>query len=323
MPDTAESIATTDTTPRLITIGETMMMLTPEYAEPLATARTVSLHPGGAESNVASHAAHLGIPSAWVSRVGDDVLGHRIRRSIADHGVDIRWVSCDSTAPTGVYFKDPGHGVLYYRRGSAASRMDPAAVARVPLEDAAIVHLSGITPALSVSCAELVDAVFKRVALSRASLSFDVNYRPSLWPVGAAAPALRGLANRADIVFVGLDEANALWGCSTPDDVRTILPDPERLIVKDGDVGATEFSAGSQMFEPAIPTEVIEAVGAGDAFAAGYLSAALRDSSTRDRLRSGHERARLVLLSTSDFVAAPPPTESASRARKTPTERTD
>jgi Entner-Doudoroff aldolase len=178
--------------------------------------------------------------------LGDDVLGYRLRRSIADQGVDTRWVSCDPNAPTGVYFKDPGHGVFYYRRGSAASRMDPATVAGVPLEDAAMVHLSGITPALSQSCADLVDKVFERVAASAASLSFDVNYRPSLWPEGAAAPTLRALANRADIIFVGLDEAQSLWGCTTAQDVRTVLPDPGRLIVKDSDVGATEFSAGTR-----------------------------------------------------------------------------
>ena len=303
MPHTPLATAPDEAAPRLITIGETMMMLTPEYAEPLSTARNLSLHPGGAESNVASHAAHLGVSSAWVSILGDDVLGHRIRRSVAEHGVDTRWVGWDPTAPTGVYFKDPGHGVLYYRRGSAASRMNADTLADIPLEDAAMVHLSGITPALSKSCADLVDAVFKRVSAGAASLSFDINYRPSLWPTVAAAPTLRALANRADIVFVGLDEAQSLWGCDTAQDVRKVLPDAERLIVKDSDVGATEFSAGSHTFEPAIPTEVIEAVGAGDAFAAGYLCSALRGDDTRERLRAGHERARLVLLSTSDFIA--------------------
>lgn len=293
------------------------MMLTPEHAEPLASAMKLALHPGGAESNVASHAAHLGVSSAWVSVLGEDVLGYRIRRSIEHHGVDVRWVTSDSKAPTGVYFKDPGHGVLYYRRGSAASQMDPATVASVPLESAAIVHLSGITPALSESCANLVEAVYERVAASGAALSFDVNYRPSLWPTDSAAPTLRILANRADIVFVGLDEAEALWGCGTPDDVRAMLPDTVRLIVKDGDVGATEFSDGTRVFEPAIPTEVIEAVGAGDAFAAGYLSAALEGSTTRDRLRAGHERARLVLLSTSDFVADPGSADSAPTCTET------
>ena len=249
--------------------------------------------------------AQAGLSSAWVGVVGDDVLGHRIRRSIERLGVDTRWVTYDSAAPTGVYFKDPGHGVLYYRSGSAASRMSPATVASIPLEDADIVHLSGITPALSASCAALVDMVFERVAASSATLSFDVNYRPSLWPEGAAAAVLRTLTSRADVVFVGRDEAQALWGCSTADDVRALLPEPGRVVVKDNDVGATEFSADGSVFEPAIPTEVLEAVGAGDAFAAGYLAGLLRGAAAHDRLRAGHERARLVLLSTSDFVAEP------------------
>ncbi|MEO7015731.1 MAG: sugar kinase [Leifsonia sp.] len=294
---------TLEAAPRLIAIGETMMMLVPARAESLSTADELRIHAGGAESNVACHVAHAGLSSAWVGALGNDVLGHRIHRTIESHGVDTRWVTFDATAPTGVYFKDPGHGVLYYRAGSAASRMSPGTVASIPLEEADIVHLSGITPALSASCAALVDTVFERVAASSATLSFDVNYRPSLWPEGAAAPALRALANRADIVFVGRDEAQALWGCSTADDVRALLPEPGRLVVKDGDVGATEFSTEGSVFELAIPTDVLEAVGAGDAFAAGYLSALLRGDTTNARLRAGHERARLVLLSTSDFVA--------------------
>ena len=305
---------TLEAIPRLITIGETMMMFAPARAESLASAEDVHLHPGGAESNVACHVAHAGLSSAWVGVVGDDVFGYRIRRSIEGHGVDTRWVTCDTAAPTGVYFKDPGNGVLYYRSGSAASRMSPATVASIPLEDAEVVHLSGITPALSASCAALVDTVFERVAASGATLSFDVNYRPSLWPVGAAAPLLRTLASRADIVFVGRDEAQALWGCSTADEVRALLPEPERLVVKDGDVGATEYSTGGSIFEPAIPTEVLEAVGAGDAFAAGYLAALLRGEAISDRLRAGHERARLVLLSPSDFIAEPASTHSSVRA---------
>ncbi|AMM34437.1 carbohydrate kinase [Sinomonas atrocyanea] len=303
--------------PRLITIGETMMMVTPARAESLATADDVSLHPGGAESNVACHTAHLGIPSAWVSAVGDDVLGRRLVRAIQERGVDTRWVTADPEAPTGVYFKDPGHGVLYYRRGSAASRMSPATVADIPLEDADIVHLSGITPVLSASCAALVDAVIDRVAASDATLTFDVNYRPSLWPEGVAAGVLRQLANRADVVFVGLDEAQALWGCATPDDVRDLLPGPDRVVVKDGDVGATELGRDGTVFEPAIPTEVLEAVGAGDAFAAGYLAADLNGAGASGRLRAGHERARLVLLSMSDFVADPPAAASAALTQPT------
>lgn len=277
-----------------------MAVVSPARAESLATAREMQLDAGGAESNVACQAARLGIESAWAGRVGDDVLGHRIRRSISRRGVDVRWVSFDPDAPTGVYFKDPGRGALYYRRGSAASRMTPATVARVPLEAARVVHLSGITPALSQSCALLIDTVFERVANSAALLSFDVNYRPALWSPGTAPEALLSLARRADIVFVGLDEAAALWGCERAEDVRGLLPEPRWLVVKDGGIGATEFASAAPVFVPAIPTDVVEAVGAGDALAAGYLAATLKGLTARERLQSGHECARLALLSTCD-----------------------
>ena len=291
----------------MITLGETMALITPAHAEPLRAAREVRLLAGGAESNVAMHAAQLGVPTAWVSALGDDALGVRVRDEVAARGVDTRWVTMDPDAPTGVYFKDPGHGVLYYRRGSAAARMCPASVADVPLEDAEVVHISGITPALSASCAALIDTVIDRVTAGPGIVAFDVNHRPALWAPGAAASALLPLARRADLVFVGLDEAECLWHTATADDVRALLPEPATLVVKDGDVGATEYrraaGADHRTFAPAIPTEVVEAVGAGDAFAAGYLAALLQGADAAARLQGGHQRAHLVLQSTSDFVA--------------------
>ena len=293
-------------TPRLITLGETMVMLTPGCAQSLSEAAELQVHVGGAESNVATHAAALGIDAAWVGAVGADVLGARVRDAIAARGVDVGWVREDPSAPTGVYFKDPGHDVLYYRAGSAASRLTADDIAEVPFEHASIVHLSGITPALSSECAALVDTVFDRVDSGDSLLSFDVNHRASLWAPGEAASALLALARRADIVFVGLDEAHTVWGCRTAADVRALLPEPARLVIKDGDVGAVEFAregtSDSMAFAPAIPTDVVEAVGAGDAFAAGYLSALLHGASSAECLRAGHARAHLVLLSTSDFV---------------------
>lgn len=308
------SSPTSTVRPRLIAVGETMAMITPASAEPLATANELRLHVGGAESNVAMHAAALGIPCAWVSAVGDDALGERVRREVAERGVDVGWVVVDPRAPTGVYFKDPGNGVLYYRRGSAASCMTAESIADVPLEEAEVVHVSGITPALSADCAALMDALVERVSGSEGVLSFDVNHRAPLWEAGAAAPLLLELARRTDLVFVGLDEANVLWGCDTPAEVRTLLPEPERLVIKDGDIGATEFERRGdgdvETFVPAIPTVVVEPVGAGDAFAAGYLAAFLNGAGSEDRLRSGHERAHLVLQSTSDFVPEQPASES-------------
>ena len=288
--------------PEVLAVGETMVLVAPSLAEPLETAIDFHLDPGGAEANVASHLAALGRRAAWAGLVGDDALGRRLVAQLAARGVDTTWVGADAEAPTGVYVKDPGRGVRYYRRGSAASRMDPAFVARLPIAGARLLHLSGITPALSASCDALVDTLFDTARAAGVPVSFDVNHRPALWPsTDAAARRLRALAARADLVFVGLDEAAALWGAENAKDVRGLLPDVQLLVVKDGAIGATAFDADGSEHAPALVAELVEPVGAGDAFAAGYLDAWLDGASPADRLRAGHERAVLVLGDTADF----------------------
>src|SRR4029453_5610146 len=146
--------------PEVLAVGETMVLVAPALAEPLEDAEDFHPDPGGAEANVASHLAALGRRAAWAGLVGDDALGRRLVRQLGARGVDTRWVGTDREAPTGVYFKDPGRGVRYYRRGPARSRVCPVVAASPPIASARIIHLSGITPALSPSCDGLVDALY-------------------------------------------------------------------------------------------------------------------------------------------------------------------
>lgn len=287
----------------LLCIGETMALVTPTSQIRLREAETFHLDAGGAESNVAAHAAALGRHSQWFSRLGNDEIGRRVASVIASRGVDVSSVTFDPDAPTGVYFKDPGHEVLYYRRGSAASHLCAQDASDIALHDVAIVHVSGITPALSSSAEGFVEALIDRVHASGSLVSFDVNYRPKLWECSVAGPTLVHLAKRADIVFTGRDEAFTLWGTESAEEVRETLSEVPTLIVKDGAVGATEYSETGVTFEPAEPAEVIEVVGAGDAFAGGYLAAYLSGATPRQRLREGHLRAALTLQTTTDFTA--------------------
>jgi 2-dehydro-3-deoxygluconokinase len=321
-------------------VGESMALVTPDPPAPLSLGGPMRLEVAGAESTVACYLAQLGREVAWVSRVGADPLGDLLLSAIGKWGVDTGFVEVDRVAPTGVFFKDPGRPatsqspgrpvgrghprnerpassggrpsagaithVHYYRAGSAASRLGPET--RVPR--AALTHLSGITPALSASCAALVDRL-----LSERRCSFDVNYRPGLWPVASAAPVLLGRAARASIVFVGLDEARTLWGVSSAAGVRALLPQPSVLVVKDGAAGATSFHPGGTDFVPAPPVEVVEPVGAGDAFAAGYLAGLLRGLPEADRLTLGHHIAAAALTVTGDVAAlsaATPPATASS-----------
>ncbi|MCR2783500.1 MULTISPECIES: sugar kinase [unclassified Microbacterium] len=290
----------------LLAIGETMAMVAPMTAVPVEAAETFRLDAGGAESNVASHVAAAGVPAAWYSRLGDDALGRRIAARIASRGVDISRVDIDRRHPTGLYVKDPGRGVTYYRAGSAASHLSRADADALEFDGVAVVHVSGITPALSVSAAAFLAHVIDRARRAGVLVSFDVNHRAPLWSAAAASAPLLALARRADVVFVGRDEAETLWRAATPEAARALLADVPQLIVKDGAVGATLFDGQAAMFEPALVVDVVEPVGAGDAFAGGYLAALLSGDGPAARLRAGHARAALTMQTTGDFPDAAP-----------------
>lgn len=285
----------------LLCVGETMAMVTPVDPQSVRIATTFRLHAGGAESNVAMYAARNGVTTAWLSRLGEDPIGSRLLNEISAAGVIVEHVERIPTHPTGLYLKSVENNrteVFYYRAGSAASTMGPEMLSRLNIGDVRAVLSSGITVALSESCRQLVDTI----ADSPTRFAFDVNYRPALWPAATAAEVLRPIARRADIVFVGLDEAKVLWGSTTADDVRDVFPNVPRLVVKDSDVGATEYNDHGSVFAPSPVVEVVEAVGAGDAFAAGYLTADFDGLDALARLRRGHQLAARALTTTADVA---------------------
>ncbi|MFS0714007.1 sugar kinase [Microbacterium sp. 2P01SA-2] len=285
----------------LLTAGETMAMVAPVSAERLEHAEVFRIDAGGAESNVAAHAAALGQPAAWFSRVGDDALGRRVVSRVGSRGVDVSRVVVDAAHPTGLYVKDPGHGVAYYRAGSAAAHLSVVDADELSWAGVGMLHVSGITVALGGTAPAFLRRLVARARVAGVPVSVDVNHRAPLWAASAASGPLLELARSADVVFVGRDEAETLWGAADAGAVRALLPDTPQLVVKDGAVGATLFARDDADFEPALVVDVVEPVGAGDAFAGGYLAALMAGASTRERLRSGHERAALTIITTGDF----------------------
>ncbi|WP_282848642.1 sugar kinase [Microbacterium oxydans] len=289
--------------PEIVCIGETMALITPTDSR-LAEAAEASVGLAGAESNVAAGVASTGHRVAWASRLGADPLGDRVASELERRGVEL-WVERDDAAPTGVMFKDPGaesSSVYYYRSGSAASRMEQGFLAPSRLDGVRIVHTTGITPALSASCRQMVDRLFTDARAAGALVSFDVNDRRPLWSRDDAAETLARLADAADITFVGRDEAERIWGTVTPTEIRAFLPNCALLIVKDGDVGATAFEGEAEpVFVPAPVVDVVEPVGAGDAFASGFLAATLDGEDLASRLSAGHAAAERVLTIAADL----------------------
>lgn len=331
------------TTPAdVVCLGESMVTFLPSRPGRLADVPSFDRGIGGAESNVACALAAAGHRAAWVSRVGADGFGDHLVAAIAAYGVDTSFVRRDPSRPTGIYFRTATdratdvHEVAYYRAGSAASAMSPSTVPCDGLPAGRILHLSGITAALSADCLALLHELTAPRA-ERPLISFDVNHRPGLWR-GESPAVLLELARRADVVFVGEDEAEEAWGVVGAAAIREALPEPGVVVVKRGADGVTVFShptpplpepgalppdpqsssAGrAEIHEaprsgpdtvthvPALRVDVVAPVGAGDAFAAGFLSATLRGLPVRDRARHGHLMAAAVLTVPGDLTAPP------------------
>ncbi|MGM1065311.1 sugar kinase [Saccharothrix sp. Mg75] len=291
----------------VVCLGETMAVLVPADPGPVRAARTWTRAIGGAESNVAVHLCRLGVRSRWVGAVGDDAFGGAVLDAVGGAGVDVTGVRVDPDRPTGLYVKEAdaaGSRVRYYRRGSAASALDPSVLDRLDLRDTLLVHVTGITAALSDSCLDLLRAVLD--GPRAAPVSFDLNWRPALWR-DRDPGVLRDLADAADVVLAGADEAQAVWGTGDPDELRALLPRPRTLVVKHGARGATVVEDGATTFHPGLRVDVVEPVGAGDAFAAGYLAAHLAGDPPARRLRAGHLQAASALLTREDVGEPLPP----------------
>ncbi|MEU6145923.1 sugar kinase [Streptomyces sp. NPDC047081] len=294
----------------VVALGESMVTFLPTRPGRLADVPSFERGIGGAESNVACVLAAAGHSVRWVSRVGADGFGDHLVETIGSYGVDVTAVRRDPARPTGIYFRTAGdratdaHEVAYYRAGSAASAMAVGNTDLDAVRAGRVLHLSGITAALSESCLRLMREL-TALRAGRPLVSFDVNHRPGLWLDGDGPQALLELARRADLVFVGEDEAEEVWGLHGAHAVRAAFPDPETLVVKQGGRGATVFAKGDVTFVPAPRVDVVAAVGAGDAFAAGFLSATLRGLPMKARVRHGHLTAAAALTVPGDL--APPP----------------
>ncbi|RDI49625.1 sugar kinase [Nocardia mexicana] len=319
----------TPTTPRAVTVGEGLAVLVAQPG-PLEDSPLFERAAGGAEVNVATVLAQLGVDTAWVSRVGDDGFGRYLLRHLSERGVRTDAVYTDPARPTGIYVKERGGGsgaatdlaigasrMLYYRGGSAASALSPADLTASAelLDGCELIHFTGITTALSASATELTDRL---VTLPRHGrmVSFDLNYRPALWirRTESATDVLARQVSGSDIAFLGADEAEEVFGTGDPARLREMFPRPRHLVVKNSGHSVTGFLGDERREVPALRLAVTEAIGAGDAFAGGYLAALLQGRPHEQLLRFGHLCAAAALTGTGDIAELPPLAHLENRA---------
>lgn len=298
-------------TGRVATLGEALALVHATELGSLAHVDTLRLATGGAEANVAIGLSRLGVRASWTGRVGDDSLGIRVARELRAEGVDTRAI-VDGAAPTGLMLKEwPRSGqtsVAYYRRDSAGSRLGPGDVVELGLETAALLHVTGITPALSASAREAVDAAVDAAVRLGVPVSFDVNHRTSLWGDDDPAELYRSLARRATVVFAGDDEARILAPqASTPEQLARAIASlgPAEVVIKLGAEGALALIDGELHQVAAVPVPVVDTVGAGDAFVAGYLAERVRGLAPRARLQTAALAGAFACTNAGDWEGYP------------------
>jgi 2-dehydro-3-deoxygluconokinase len=294
---------------RVITAGETMALVVPPSPGRLRHATSLSLSIGGAESNVAIGLARLGIPASWISVLGDDELGELVLHRLRAEGVDTSGVRRIADRATGLYLREEVAGrlrVYYYRSGSAAATLSPNAFDPSMLQGAAFLHLTGITGALSQECAEFLPWAAMTARDAGVRVSYDVNYRSRLWEPSAAQAATEALLPLIDVLFVGHDEANALWGWETDTALEQLSKiGPSEVILKLGADGCAAMINGEQLTSPGFPARQLDPIGAGDAFDAGYLAATLWGWAPEKRLRAANAMGAFCVQNLGDYEGLP------------------
>ncbi|WP_369255502.1 sugar kinase [Geodermatophilus amargosae] len=275
--------------PGIVTLGETMALLWPPEVGPLRHAPSLRLGVAGAESNLAVGAVRLGVPATWLGRVGDDEFGRLVATTLRGQGVTTTAV-VDPGAPTGLMVKERRTAratrVLYYRSGSAGSRLGPGDLDPAVIAGARVLHVTGITPALSASARAAVFAAVEEAVAAGVPVSLDLNYRSALWSAGEAGPVLRELVRRADVVLATEEEARLV--VDAPDDRALVAAlaalGPRHVLLKQGAAGSLSGIEDRLYRVPARTVPVVDPVGAGDAFGAGYLSGLCRGLDAEERL---------------------------------------
>ena len=304
----------------VVTLGECLASLVATTPGPLAEATTFERYVAGAEANVAVGLARLGHPVAYLGRIGGDGFGTAIVRRLRGEGVDVTHLAIDPDARTGVMIRERrtvgAAEVLYHRAASAGSKLTPADIDRAVdagvFEDARWLHLTGITPALSeTACAATIRArdVAREAGMQ---VSLDINLRRRLWADEVASRTLRDVTAGVDVVLGSPDELAVLADTDPDADpaelaAAVVTLGPATVVAKLGSDGAIGLEAGATpVLVPAITVPVVvDPVGAGDAFCAGFIAGRLDGVDLETALRMGNACGALAVAAIGDQAGLP------------------
>lgn len=296
----------------VVTIGETMVLFTPESVGSFRHANKFEKTLGGAESNVAIALSRLGHKAGWISRLGNDDFGMYVRNYIRGEGVDTSQVIFDQNHQTGVFFKERKSlgepKVFYYRKHSAASQLQPSDINEDYIAKARYLHITGITPALSETAQETILHAISLARKNHLTVVFDPNIRLRLWSKEEASKVLNSIAQMCDIVLPGVEEGKILTGETEPELIAAALLKGETkcVVVKNGAKGVYYKTIDEDGHVPGVVVEkVIDPIGAGDGFAAGLLSGLIQNLSISESIRRAHQVAAYALSVPGDVEGYP------------------
>lgn len=305
-------MTTTETRYDVLALGESLGLIVPERVGRIGHGAPARYAFGGAESNVAIGVSRLGVRAAWAGRLGADSVGAMIRRELRAEAVDVHAVT-DAQRPTALMLKEwarPGASrITYYRHGFAGSAFSSADVPAEPIAGSSVLHITGITPALGDGPSAAIHTAIDVAHGAGRVVAFDVNHRPSMWSsLAEAAEAYRAIARRADVIFAGQDEAELLTGETGLDaqlDALLALG-AQHAVIKLGEDGAASLQAGGEQVRvDAVRVSVVDTVGAGDAFVAGWLTEFCAGASSQQRMTTAAACGALACTVEGDWEAAP------------------
>jgi 2-dehydro-3-deoxygluconokinase len=297
---------------KILTIGEVMAVVYPDSPVSLSERPGLRLDFGGAEANFAIAASRLGHQVRYLSRLGADPFGVVIKNSLEQESVEVV-AEIDEVLPTGLFFRewlsDASRRVYYYRSGSAASALSSRNIEEGLFEGVSLLHIGGITPALSESCHRAVERAIAIAIERNITISFDPNYRAKLWTNRDVRGVLEPLMKASNIILIGDDDARGIYGEFDREKLIEIFAADHlhSLVFKEGSAGSSLWSSETGVIHcpPFILGEAIDPVGAGDGFAAGYLTAFLEGLSKQEALRRGNYVGARSACSLGDYHGYP------------------
>ncbi|CAN5479258.1 sugar kinase [soil metagenome] len=304
------------TTPRfdVTAIGEVMLRYSVPVGERLEKAQSLALHPGGAEANLLGALACLGRRCAWVSGLPQNPLGRLIDNHMRLARVDTSAIAWSPEGRVGTYYLEfatpPRATQVYYDRAdSCAAQLKPEQINWDYLLDTRLLHLTGITPALSTSCLAVTEEAIQRAKQAGVAVSFDINYRAKLWSETQAAAVLKPLIQGIDLLSCGQGDAKRVFGFSgTPQEIVQQLAELSHakcIITSMAGEGVLVWDGQNYYQSPAQPVEMIDRLGAGDALAAGVIHGWL-DGDLAKGVRYGTALAAICLSIHGDMVVTTP-----------------